>query len=96
MSLIVNYSSFPGAIGAWPKKNVVESGYLSEDTLAEDTDRYYYIFTSRGIELYIERKSTCLRNHLRMWKSLIKTPICGSYGTLNVFGNIEKRYVIQT
>lgn len=55
----------PGAIGAWRKKNVVESGYLSEDTLAEDTD-LTITFYVKGIELYMKKKRMLLRNHLRM------------------------------
>ena len=55
----------PGAIGAWRKKNVVESGYLSEDTLAEDTD-LTITFYVKDIELYMKKKRMLLRSHLKM------------------------------
>ena len=62
------------------QKNVVESGYLSEDTLAEDTD-LTITFYVKGIELYM-KKSACFTESPEDVKSLIKQRYRWSYGTL--------------
>ncbi|MBJ7987593.1 glycosyltransferase [Bacillus cereus] len=71
----------PGAIGAWRKKNVVESGYLSEDTLAEDTD-LTITFLREGHRIVYEEKAYAYTESPEDVKSLIKQRYRWSYGTL--------------
>ncbi|MFJ8353230.1 glycosyltransferase [Bacillus paramycoides] len=71
----------PGAIGAWRKKNVVESGYLSEDTLAEDTD-LTITFLRQGHRIVYEEKAYAFTESPEDVKSLIKQRYRWSYGTL--------------
>ncbi|OFD57663.1 N-glycosyltransferase [Bacillus mycoides] len=71
----------PGAIGAWRKKNVVESGYLSEDTLAEDTD-LTITFLGEGHRIVYEEKAYAYTESPEDVKSLIKQRYRWSYGTL--------------
>ncbi|MED0973367.1 glycosyltransferase [Bacillus paramycoides] len=71
----------PGAIGAWRKKNVVESGYLSEDTLAEDTD-LTITFLCEGHRIVYEEKAYAFTESPEDVKSLIKQRYRWSYGTL--------------
>lgn len=71
----------PGAIGAWRKKNVVESGYLSEDTLAEDTD-LTITFLRQGHRIVYEEKAYAYTESPEDVKSLIKQRYRWSYGTL--------------
>ncbi|MED0993381.1 glycosyltransferase [Bacillus nitratireducens] len=71
----------PGAIGAWRKKNVVESGYLSEDTLAEDTD-LTITFLCEGHRIVYEEKAYAYTESPEDVKSLIKQRYRWSYGTL--------------
>ncbi|MDM5234899.1 glycosyltransferase [Bacillus cereus] len=71
----------PGAIGAWRKKNVVESGYLSEDTLAEDTD-LTITFLREGHRIVYEERAYAYTESPEDVKSLIKQRYRWSYGTL--------------
>lgn len=71
----------PGAIGAWRKRNVVESGYLSEDTLAEDTD-LTITFLRQGHRIVYEEKAYAFTESPEDVKSLIKQRYRWSYGTL--------------
>lgn len=71
----------PGAIGAWRKKNVVESGYLSEDTLAEDTDLTITFLREEHRIVYEERAYAYTESPEDV-KSLIKQRYRWSYGTL--------------
>ncbi|CAM4015911.1 glycosyltransferase [Bacillus paramycoides] len=71
----------PGAIGAWRKKNVVESGYLSENTLAEDTD-LTITFLCEGHRIVYEEKAYAFTESPEDVKSLIKQRYRWSYGTL--------------
>lgn len=71
----------PGAIGAWRKQNVVGSGYLSEDTLAEDTD-LTITFLRQGHRIVYEEKAYAFTESPEDVKSLIKQRYRWSYGTL--------------
>ncbi|WP_459500664.1 glycosyltransferase [Bacillus sp. C1] len=71
----------PGAIGAWRKKNVLESGYLSEDTLAEDTD-LTITFLRQGHRIVYEEKAYAYTESPEDVKSLIKQRYRWTYGTL--------------
>ncbi|PEZ84333.1 glycosyl transferase family 2 [Bacillus cereus] len=71
----------PGAIGAWRKKNVVESGYLSEGTLAEDTD-LTITFLREGHRIVYEERAYAYTESPEDVKSLIKQRYRWSYGTL--------------
>ena len=75
------YYSSSRAIGAWRKKNVVESGYLSEDTLAEDTD-LTITFLRQGHRIVYEEKAYAFTESPEDVKSLIKQRYRWSYGTL--------------
>ncbi|SFI08392.1 MULTISPECIES: glycosyltransferase [unclassified Bacillus (in: firmicutes)] len=71
----------PGAIGAWHKKRVEKAGYLSEDTLAEDTD-LTLTFLRQGYRIVYEEKAYAYTESPEDVKSLVKQRYRWSYGTL--------------
>lgn len=71
----------PGAIGAWRKQLVKEAGYLSEDTLAEDTDLTLTLLR-QGYRIVYEDKAYGYTESPEDVKSLIKQRYRWSYGTL--------------
>ncbi|WP_028403174.1 glycosyltransferase [Ectobacillus panaciterrae] len=71
----------PGAIGAWHKKRVEKAGYLSEDTLAEDTDLTLTLLR-QGYRIVYEEKAYAYTESPEDVKSLIKQRYRWSYGTL--------------
>ncbi|MGG2066117.1 glycosyltransferase [Bacillus sp. S14(2024)] len=71
----------PGAIGAWHKKRVKKAGYLSEDTLAEDTDLTLTLLR-QGYRVVYEEKAYAYTESPEDVKSLIKQRYRWTYGTL--------------
>jgi cellulose synthase/poly-beta-1,6-N-acetylglucosamine synthase-like glycosyltransferase/peptidoglycan/xylan/chitin deacetylase (PgdA/CDA1 family)/spore germination protein YaaH len=71
----------PGAIGAWHKERVKEAGYLSEDTLAEDTDLTLTLLR-HGYRIVYEEKAYAYTESPEDVKSLIKQRYRWSFGTL--------------
>ncbi|MFD3445555.1 glycosyltransferase [Microbacteriaceae bacterium 4G12] len=71
----------PGAIGAWHKKRVENSGYFNEDTLAEDTDLTLTLLR-QGYQIVYEEKAYAYTESPEDVKSLIKQRYRWTYGTL--------------
>ncbi|MGG1291669.1 glycosyltransferase [Bacillus smithii] len=71
----------PGAIGAWRKELVKKAGYLSEDTLAEDTDLTLTLLR-QGYRIVYEEKAYAYTESPEDVKSLIKQRYRWTYGTL--------------
>ncbi|UQD51451.1 glycosyl transferase family 2 [Bacillus methanolicus] len=71
----------PGAIGAWHKQRVKEVGYLSEDTLAEDTDLTLTLLR-QGYRIVYEDKAYGFTESPEDLRSLIKQRYRWSFGTL--------------
>lgn len=71
----------PGAIGAWRKRAVIESGYFQEDTLAEDTDITLTLLRN-GYRIAFEEKAYAYTESPADVKSLLKQRYRWTYGTL--------------
>ncbi|WP_427392385.1 glycosyltransferase [Geobacillus icigianus] len=71
----------PGAIGAWRKQLVKQVGYVSEDTLAEDTDLTLTLLR-QGYRIVYEDQAYGYTESPEDVKSLVKQRYRWSYGTL--------------
>ncbi len=71
----------PGAIGAWRRKAVVESGGYSRDTLAEDTDLTMAV-TRRGWRVICEPRAHALTEAPETVRCFMKQRFRWMFGTL--------------
>jgi cellulose synthase/poly-beta-1,6-N-acetylglucosamine synthase-like glycosyltransferase len=71
----------PGAIGAWRKRAIVECGYFTDDTLAEDTDLTLQLLR-RGYRVVVEEQAYAYTEAPETVRGFLKQRYRWTYGTL--------------